>query len=133
NNIRVLKLTDNQIEHLPAAVGDLVQLRELQLDRNHLRELPDELFTLENLRDNQIEHLPAAVGDLRGVQLRELQLDRNHLRKLPDELFTLENLRILSLNYNHLTDLTNASPSAGSPNFFGFFPGDMNRFFLRGT
>ena len=29
---------------------DLVQLRELQLDRNHLREIPDQLFTLENLR-----------------------------------------------------------------------------------
>ena len=38
------------LEHLPAAVGDLVHLRELHVDIHHERVLPNELFTLKNLR-----------------------------------------------------------------------------------
>lgn len=61
--LRWLVLTDNQIEELPAALGQRPQLQKLMLAGNRLRALPDsmaQLHKLELLRiaSNQLSALP---------------------------------------------------------------------------
>lgn len=67
--LRWLILTDNQLQQLPAELGDCVHLQKLMLAGNQLRALPEsmaKLHRLELLRiaANRLEHLPAWLTKL---------------------------------------------------------------------
>ena len=62
--LRWLILTDNQLEALPAEIGNCPQLQKLMLAGNHLTELPETLANCTNLEllriaANQLTELPA--------------------------------------------------------------------------
>ena len=67
--LRWLILTDNQIEALPASIGECSQMQKLMLAGNRLRQLPDQLaqcLQLELLRisANQLGVMPPWLVDL---------------------------------------------------------------------
>ena len=74
--IRWLILTDNQLEVLPAAIGELSGLQKLMLAGNRLRSLPDELANCQNLE--------------------LIRLSANRLTALPGWLFSLPRLSWLA-------------------------------------
>ncbi|XP_014217052.2 CCR4-NOT transcription complex subunit 6-like [Copidosoma floridanum] len=82
NHLTALYLNDNNLQRIPAEVGQMANLRVLDLSSNKLRSLPAEL------------------GDL--IQLRELLLNQNYLRVLPYELGKLFQLQVLGLHGNPL-------------------------------
>lgn len=71
-NIKGIVLTDNEIEQLPASIGEYHALRKLMLSGNQLTTLPPELLQCENL------------------QL--IRLAANQLQESPEWLFTLPRL-----------------------------------------
>ncbi|NWU89008.1 LLR1 protein, partial [Upupa epops] len=106
--LRKLDLSHNHIKQLPATVGDLVCLQELNLHDNHLESFSGALCvsTLQkslqflDLSQNKIKALPIQFCQLR--QLVHLKLDDNELIRLPFKIGRLDRLRFLSAARNRL-------------------------------
>ena len=91
-----------------ADFGGMRNLRQLQLGRNQLSELPDDALAgcsvLESLdlSTNRLERVPASLADC--VALNNMDLSSNMLTSLPD-LSPFKGLVILKLSSNKLTDV----------------------------
>ena len=111
--VQALELRERDLTgQIPAALGDLSELRSLDLTGTYLAGLtgaiPGELGALANLerlslRGNRLSgEIPAELGALR--QLESLSLVGNDLTgAIPAELGNLRNLEYLSLAWNRLT------------------------------
>lgn len=103
-----LVLSGKGIKELPAEIGKLTNLTELNLSINHLTLLPAEIGKLTNLRElnlssNKLSWLPAEIGQL--VNLTRLDISYNKLSSLPEEIGQLKKLISLWVNENQLTDV----------------------------
>uniref|UniRef100_A0A182WGX8 PPM-type phosphatase domain-containing protein n=1 Tax=Anopheles minimus TaxID=112268 RepID=A0A182WGX8_9DIPT len=90
------------------ALGQFTYLKVLRLNGNALKEFPDSLYGLRNLRlldlsENEIRKLPDSISALKSLE--EFSIERNELRELPDSLRGLASLRILNAAYNQLEQL----------------------------
>ncbi len=106
--MRSLYLISNQLKELPECIGQLTNLRSLNLSGNQLKELPEFIGQLTNLRSldlscNQLKELPEFIGQL--TNLRSLYLSSNQLNELPEFIGQLTNLRSLNLSGNQLKEL----------------------------
>ncbi|EGW09262.1 Peptidylprolyl isomerase-like 5 [Cricetulus griseus] len=110
-NLRKLDLSHNCIKKLPATIGDLTHLQELNLNDNHLESFAASFCqstlqkTLQSLdlSKNKIKALPVQFCQLR--ELRNLNLSDNELIHLPFKIGQLTNLRFLSAARNKITNL----------------------------
>ena len=96
----------NQLVFLPTSIQKLNQLEWLDLSGNKLTELPSEIGDLKelrtlNVRKNQLVSLPTSIQKLQ--QLEDLDLSYNKLTELPSEIGDLKELRRLNVTGNPLT------------------------------
>lgn len=110
--LTVLKLTNNQLESLPASVFDLAKLEQLWVDVNKLTSLPSDLAKLTHLwylklDENDLAHLPDEIGQLQALTI--LQADEVGLRSLPPTIKNCRSLTQLYLDNNKLTDFPDMS------------------------
>ncbi len=84
---------------LPASIGNLTELRELDLSGHFLRELPEEIGSLSKLKSLRLSNnLLVSLPDIGKLsRLDELDLSENHLESLPETIGLLADLRILNL------------------------------------
>ena len=85
-SLRELDLGGNQLTIFPAEIGQLISLQVLQIYCNKLTRVPAEVGQLTllkklDLRDNQLTSVPAEVGQL--TLLKELNLRDNRLTSVP--------------------------------------------------
>ena len=110
-NGRVVKLALEDFDltgALPAEIGRLSALTELNLGDNHLTSLSAEIGQLNSLEvldlvGNQLTSVPAEIGQL--TSLERLYLDGNQLTSVPAEIGQLTSMRELFLGGNQLTSL----------------------------
>ena len=105
---RELKIRVKNLTLLPPEIGQLLNLKSLDLSWNQLSSIPPEigqLASLEvlNLRKNELSSLPSEIGQLSNLQ--KLDLSRNNLISLHPEIGKLSNLTKLELTENELTTL----------------------------
>ncbi|KAK5853971.1 hypothetical protein PBY51_015079 [Eleginops maclovinus] len=107
---RRLTLSNMGITIFPKCLFKLTNLDELDLSRNLIQKLPDNIGNFSSLRlldlhSNKLEALPESIGDLVG--LTHLNLSNNHLISagLPSTLGCLTSLKILNLGMNQLDTL----------------------------
>jgi internalin A len=96
------------LTELPEWVGQLTQLRNLNIWGNQVRELPESLIDLKLLENldvfrNHLTNLPEVLGKL--PQLRVLDVGENRLARLPDWLGQLTRLQVLKASKNNLAIL----------------------------
>ena len=106
--LRELNLGDNELTSLPAEIGRLTSLRDLFLIGNQLTSVPAEIGQLTALQrlylhGNRLTSVPAEIGQL--TSLRELFLHGNQLTSVPADIGQLTALRKLTLNDNQLTSV----------------------------
>jgi len=106
--LKTLDLGGNQLIALPEAIGQLTQLQGLDLSHNRLTALPEAIGQLTQLQylnvyENQLTALPEAIGRL--TQLQSLTISDNRLTALPDAIEQLTQLRSLYLARLQLSTL----------------------------
>ena len=130
----VLNLSGLGLSILPAAIGQLAKLTELDASNNHLAALPPEIGQSPNLlrldlSHNRLTALPQEIGQLAKLQscdisnnpltalppaisrlacLTRLDVSNNTLANLPQEIGNLVRLTRLYLAHNRLTSLPSA-------------------------
>ncbi|KAG6416185.1 hypothetical protein SASPL_123609 [Salvia splendens] len=102
NDLAMRSLFQDVEIKIPRDIGNLVQLRKLDLSRNReLKELPDSICKLVELRTLSIancslEEIPPEIGKL--VQLRQLDLSLNRkIQELPESICSLVELQIMKI------------------------------------
>eukprot|EP01012_Entosiphon_sulcatum_P034289 TRINITY_DN4346_c0_g1_i1.p1 TRINITY_DN4346_c0_g1~~TRINITY_DN4346_c0_g1_i1.p1 ORF type:complete len:361 (+),score=103.12 TRINITY_DN4346_c0_g1_i1:214-1296(+) len=104
-NATVLALTFCKMRELSRSIFDMEGLRELNVHKNLLTELPEELGRLVNLTtlnvsDNLLVSLPASVGSLK--HLTEIDASTNKIASVPAEVGGLRALERFRLDFNEL-------------------------------
>lgn len=105
-NLRKLTIRNTQLQSLPASVGNLEQLEELNLYKNKLTVLPNTISNLVHLRvldvsSNALKELPEDIGQL--TKLEELYAHKNELTQIPLSIKEITGLRGITVGKN--TDL----------------------------
>jgi Leucine-rich repeat (LRR) protein/protein-tyrosine phosphatase len=106
--LKTLNLSENQIVSIPYEVKSLCCLKELKLNKNLIKNIPDhfqffdDLETLD-LSQNKIDSIDHSIGRLKN--LKTLLLNGNNLTLLPIEFGDLINLEYLDLSDNKLFHL----------------------------
>ncbi|KAJ6817629.1 plant intracellular Ras-group-related LRR protein 8 [Iris pallida] len=103
---RVLDVSKNFIQEVPAKFGSLKCLNKLFLDANDISDERISWEGLSNLKSltilslnkNHLTTLPSTLGTL--TSLKELHISSNKLTSIPDQLGLLKELQILTLNAN---------------------------------
>jgi len=130
--LRGLFLKGNALRELPAEIGSLSELIELNLaDNNDLGKLPPEIGNLKNLRKLDIRFcgltaLPQEVGNLKNLDflqmwgngfvdlpycvtelssLKELYLNNNKLANIPYDIIKMDNLKYIDVQRNYLCNV----------------------------
>ncbi|NVM29157.1 MAG: leucine-rich repeat domain-containing protein [Candidatus Helarchaeota archaeon] len=105
-SIRELSLCELEISEIPEWIGELTELRYLDLEYCPITTLPKSIGKLENLRriDMQrcrLSSIPSDIG--RCKELKEVWMDFNELVEIPSSFGLLTNLRVLAATHNRLT------------------------------
>ena len=104
--LSVLRVSGNQLEQIPAAVGCLVGLTELNCSNNLIAFLPTQMKYLNRLiilraSQNKLVFLPIELQSIRT--LREIDLSGNNICELPYNFGNHISLNRLQLGANRLT------------------------------
>jgi len=105
DKVTKLFLNNKGLTVLPPEIGQLVNLKELDLSYNQLNDLPVEIFRLVNLvnlnlNNNRLNALPETIRQL--SDLMTFYVSNNLLTAIPPEIGQLKKLTNLDLTYNHL-------------------------------
>lgn len=101
-NLEYLRLDDNHFQEADfSLLCSMKNLKELQLRRCQLKQIPPQIFCLTQLKildvfRNEISVLPKEIAQFRDLEV--LQLGSNLLAELPPELFELKKLRTLEIS-----------------------------------
>ncbi|BBM83570.1 leucine-rich repeat domain-containing protein [Candidatus Uabimicrobium amorphum] len=106
--LQLVDVSNNRIQRLPAVMGSLSELRELNAGVNLLKEIPPQIGNLTNLHtlslyNNQIFELTQQIGKL--CCLQNLNLRYNTLENLPREIGQLQQLTFLDISENQIVTL----------------------------
>lgn len=119
NNLRELDLACNtKLRVFSKLSVKLRSLRKLDISKCGLKELPHEIFSLQQLQELKagINGISVLSDDIKNLKhLKVLQLFNNHLKSLPQSLRYLNKLKVLDIrpnNFpqryrNHLVNLVN--------------------------
>lgn len=111
--LRLLRLSNNNLTSLPVTFGNLTRLANLSLDNNLISNLPNEFSKFKKLTrlwlasyisgGNPLNRLPTSLRQLK--QLLLLQANGCSLTSIPDWIGEISSLEILRLADNYITDL----------------------------
>lgn len=108
--VKILILKKEKLTTFPdSALRAMSNLKELDLSRNRIKELPQDLSYLSklkvlNLSSNRLTQLSAGIGQL--TDLENLDCSSNDLSALPSALFDLNKIRELILYANSLESIS---------------------------
>uniref|UniRef100_A0A8C9TII0 Erbb2 interacting protein n=1 Tax=Scleropages formosus TaxID=113540 RepID=A0A8C9TII0_SCLFO len=124
--IKELWMDGNRLTILPGMIGTLKQLSYLDVSKNNLEMVDEQISGCENLQDlllsnNALTQLPSFIGSLK--KLTALKVDENQLMYLPDSIGGLTVLEELDCSFNEIEALP---PSVGQCVSLRTFAADHN-------
>lgn len=106
--LRNLDLSKNKISSLPDDIARLKHLKLFNLDINKLQTLPDSMVNMKklevfNISNNCILSLPVSFSNL--CNLKQVYLNNNSFTHFPLQLLGLPNLEVVELSNNKITEI----------------------------
>merc|ERR1719244_867856 len=106
-HLKVLDLQKNNLDKLPDDISQLTNLKVLYLQNNNLDKLPDDISQLTNLKvlylqNNKLKQLPSSISGLTCLKTLDLR-SNSKLKEIPKELAHLRLLETLLLDQEHIT------------------------------
>uniref|UniRef100_A0A3B4U6N8 Erbb2 interacting protein n=1 Tax=Seriola dumerili TaxID=41447 RepID=A0A3B4U6N8_SERDU len=106
--IKELWMDGNRLTFLPGMLGMLKQLVYLDVSKNNLEMVDEQICGCESLQDlllsnNALTQLPGSIGSLK--KLTALKVDENQLMYLPDSVGGLTSLEELDCSFNEIEAL----------------------------
>ncbi len=102
-----LDLSRNQLKTVPEELIQFKNLRELDLSKNKLTELPETLIfehlEVINLTKNKFEVFPTVI--CKNTALKQILLGKNSLTEIPECISNLKELVILDVWFNLVTEI----------------------------
>ena len=103
-----LSFSDNELEYLPDAIGNLSSLNALFLSNNILVEIPATIGNLGNLEffhmpGNLLTELPLSISNISS--LMSLNIDNNYFTTFPSVVLELNNLKYVYIANNTINSL----------------------------
>ncbi len=103
-NLKSLDLRNNRLSELPQSIGQLVYLEQLSIQGNFIEVLPQSINQLAQLKtltcySNKLYRLPS-LGQLQALE--QLEVYKNRLIALPLDIGSLKQLKKLSAQHNQL-------------------------------
>jgi TonB family protein len=101
-----LSLVDQGLTTFPIEILQLSNLQVLDIERNYISSLPEQIGTLSKLQQlfllqNNLDRLPEGMAQL--AALRVLDLGGNQLASFPEQIMSLKALKALDLSSNQIT------------------------------
>ncbi|XP_049456170.1 leucine-rich repeat-containing protein 18 [Epinephelus fuscoguttatus] len=123
---RRLTLSNMGITIFPKCLLKLTNVDELDLSRNLIQKLPDNIGNFASLRwldlhSNKLESLPESIGNLVGLTYLNLSNNRLISAGLPSTLGLLTSLKSLNLGMNQLDTLPSTMMALDSLQELGLF------------
>ena len=106
-NLRHLDMSNSDISDLPASIGNLTNLQHLDMSYSNISDLPASIGNLMNLRtlflrDTPIRRLPESIGNLKCLQ--SLNLSATKISELPESIVNLTSLQSLNLSHTQIRE-----------------------------
>lgn len=106
--LRNLDLSRNRLSTLPDDISKFKHLKLLNLDSNKLHTLPNCMVNLKklevlNISNNLISALPLSFSNL--INLKQVYLNNNSFVLFPLQLLGLPNLEVVELSNNKITEI----------------------------
>jgi len=107
-NLKTLNLSVCGLKKLPKSICELTRLEALDLSSNKLTRLPENLGNLTRLKElnlnaNKLKSLPESFQKL--TQLKALELSQNRLKTLPEGISKLQKVKVAELWENRFNEL----------------------------
>lgn len=113
---RALSLVGLGLEEIPQEVFSLTKLRELNIGKNQIKTIPEEISNLQYLhslhvQQCQLTEFPLAVLSLKKIKI--LNLGRNKIRSIPEMISDLSELTTLTLSRNEIETIPSSIAKIG--------------------
>lgn len=108
--LRNLDLSKNRLTSLPDDVCKLKLLKQLNLDTNKIDTIPESICNMKklelfNISNNLVRFLPESFCKLSN--LKQVYLNNNSLKEFPKQLLGLHSLEVVELSHNKITEVPN--------------------------
>ncbi|MGX9463320.1 protein kinase [Shewanella sp. A14] len=107
HQLKILFMSNNLFEHLPAVLGQCPKLEMIGFKANQICSVPEASIPKQTrwliLTDNHIDQLPDSLGQCH--RLEKLALAGNRLTTLPNSMANCHQLALIRLSANQLIDL----------------------------
>lgn len=102
-----LSFSSSNFGAIPEEIGNLINLKSLNLDNCQISTIPASIGNLTKLETlslayNNIEEIPDSIGNL--INLKSLKLQYNKIKEVPNSLSSIPNLGVGSNSYFYLND-----------------------------
>lgn len=98
---------------IPSDIDQFYYVIEISLSHGILRKLPNELFNLDlhrlNIHRNKIKSIPQEIKNLKNLIF--FDISNNYIGIIPKEIWMLTKLQMIGLNYNYFMN----TPSTDKP------------------
>ena len=116
--LEIKNLSLHRGESIPASIGNLTNLRHLDMSNSDISFLPENIGNLTNLQhldmsNSDISALPESIGHL--TNLRTLFLRGTQIRRLPESIGCLKCLRSLNLSASMISELPEKHSESDEP------------------
>eukprot|EP01125_Pyxidicula_operculata_P006166 TRINITY_DN214_c0_g1_i1.p1 TRINITY_DN214_c0_g1~~TRINITY_DN214_c0_g1_i1.p1 ORF type:complete len:1338 (-),score=304.60 TRINITY_DN214_c0_g1_i1:220-4233(-) len=110
SQLEVLELHENKLENLPSdSFGSLQKLTKLLLYKNQMTSIPTDIGEMVELKDldvsfNRLKSIPSSLSKCKNLTF--LNFSYNNINSIPETLFDgLDNLQEFLINQNDITEL----------------------------